>query len=140
MKFINMERLQKSLSLAIIAAETSHVFCCVLPTVVSILSLATGLGLIAAMPAGLEFLHELLHEWEVPMITFSGLILLLGWGIHYLAVRVDCHDTGCVHGPCAPKKRKAGKILKIASLLFLINVTIYLCFHHGMATIAGIWS
>ncbi|MCB9991356.1 MAG: hypothetical protein H6867_08235 [Rhodospirillales bacterium] len=129
---MSLERVQKSLALAILVSETSHIFCCVLPTLFSLVSLATGLGLIAAMPTGLEALHEIMHEWEAPMILLSGAIILLGWGAHYLSVKLDCHNTGCVHEPCGPKKKQAGKILKIASLLFVFNVSIYLFFHHGM--------
>lgn len=132
---MSLERVQKSLALAILASETSHIFCCVLPTLFSLISLATGLGLIAAMPPGLEFVHAVMHEWELPMIALSGAIVLLGWGVHYLAIKLDCHDTGCMHGPCAPKKRKAGAILKIASVLFVVNVTVYLFFHHGLEAI-----
>jgi len=132
---MNIERVQKSLALAILASETSHIFCCVLPTIFSLVSLATGLGLVAAMPAGLESLHAMLHAWELPMIAVSGFVVSLGWGAHYLAIKLDCHDTGCSHGPCGPKKRKAGRILRIATFLFAFNVTVYLFFHHGLNAI-----
>ncbi len=129
---MNLDRVQKSLSLAIIASEASHIFCCVLPTLFSVLTLAAGLGLIAAVPAGLTVLHDALHHWEIPMIVLSGVFVVLGWVIHYVAERVDCHNTGCVHEPCAPKKRKAGTVLKIATALFAVNVTVFLVFHYGM--------
>lgn len=134
---MNFDRVQKSLAVAIIASEASHVFCCVLPTLFSIISLAAGVGLIAAMPPGFDALHEIMHKWELPIIAISGLVVLAGWGVHYLAVKVDCHDTGCVHGPCGPKKHKAGTILKLATALFLANITVYLFFHHGMEAILG---
>lgn len=129
---MNNERVQKSIYWAILVSETSHIFCCVLPTLFSIISLAAGLGLVAAMPAGLEMLHEVIHDWEIPMIIASGLIVLFGWMVHYFAIKLDCHNTGCEHEPCGPKKRKAGNILKIATVLFVFNVTIFLFFHHGM--------
>ena len=132
---MNIDRVQKSLGWAIIASETSHVFCCVLPTLFSMLSLATGFGLIAAMPLGLQVLHEMMHHWEVPMILASGFVVMMGWGAHFLAIKLDCHDTGCAHGPCTPKKRKAGKILKVATILFVANVSVYLVFHHGLETL-----
>jgi len=101
----------------------------------SILTLAAGLGLVAAVPAGMVVLHETLHHWEVPLILFSGVLVLLGWGIHFLAEKMDCHNTGCGHEPCAPKKKKAGGVLKIATLLFIVNVSIYLVFHQGLDTL-----
>ncbi len=131
-KFMNIERVQKSLSWAIIASETSHVFCCVLPTLFSFITLAAGLGLIAVVPAGLTTLHETLHHWEVPVILFSGVFVFLGWVIHYVSEKLDCHDTGCVHGPCGTKKKTAGKILKIATVMFILNIGIYIIFHQGM--------
>ncbi len=129
---MNIERIQKSLAVAIIASETSHIFCCVLPTAFSILSLLSGFGLVAAMPAGLEVLHEALHQWEIPMILMSGMIVALGWGAHYLAVKMDCSNTGCCHEPCGPKKRKSGNVLKVATYLFAFNVGVFLFFHHGL--------
>lgn len=124
-----MHRIKHGLSWAIILSETSHVFCCVLPTVVSILSLLAGVGLVSALPAGLLAFHEALHHWEIPLIAFSGIVLALGWGLHVISMRIDCHDTGCGHGPCAPQKNSATTVLKIATALFAINTLVYLIFH-----------
>lgn len=134
-EFMNIDRVQKSLGWAIVASETSHVFCCVLPTLFSLISLAAGLGLVTAMPLGLEVLHEVMHHWELPVILASGVVLLLGWGAHFLALKLDCRSTGCGHGPCTPKKRKAGKVLKLATVLFVMNFAIYLGFHHGLEAV-----
>lgn len=119
------------LTAAIIASEASHIFCCVLPTVFSLLSLMVGLGMVTAMPGGMVFLHEALHAWEIPMISASGGIIVLGWALHYYSMKIDCHDTGCGHGPCGPKKKTATTILKIATVLFAVNLLIYLVFHQG---------
>lgn len=127
-----MQKLQKALSIAVIASETSHVFCCVLPTIFSILSLMAGLGMIVAVPGWLEGMHTWLHAWELPMIIASGVVLVLGWGVYRYSKKVDCHDSGCGHGPCAPKKDRANLILKIATGLFLVNITVYAVFHQGM--------
>jgi len=129
---MKIERVQKTLNWAIIISETSHIFCCILPTLFSVLSLIVGMGLITAMPVGIEVMHEALHDWEIPMILASGLVLVAGWIIYYIAKRLDCHDTGCVHEPCGPKKKKSGLVLKFATALFFFNVTVFLVFHHGM--------
>lgn len=134
---MNIEKVQKSLAAVVLASEVSHVFCCVLPTLFSLASLAASVGLIVAMPAGLEALHELLHDWEIPMILLSAGIVMIGWGVHLIARRLDCHHTGCAHEPCGPRKIKSATILKIATLLLLVNVTIYLFFHHGMEALLG---
>lgn len=126
-----MERIQKALAWAIVVSETSHVFCCVLPTLAGISSLLSGLGVVGVLPAGIMEFHHIMHRWEVPMIAASGVILALGWAIYAVSVRLDCHDTGCVHGACAPKKNRTAQILKIATALFVINTTIWLAFHAG---------
>ena len=116
-------------------AETSHVFCCVLPVVFSVLSLMSGVGLISTMPTGLVWFHDVMHDYEVPMIIVSGVILLLGWALSWYAERIDCHDTphgGCHHEPCAPKKKRAHKVLIVASVLFTLNVLVYFGFHRGV--------
>lgn len=124
-----MERIQKALGWAILASETSHVFCCVLPTMVGVFSLLSGLGVIGILPAGIMEFHELMHHWEIPMIFASGGILALGWALYAVSRKIDCHDTGCHHGDCAPKKNRTAMILKAASVLFVVNTTIYLAFH-----------
>lgn len=127
-----MKKLKKTLYFALIASEASHIFCCVLPTVFSILSLLAGLGMVGAVPLWMQGVHDLMHSWEVPVILFSGVIILLGWAIHYYSERIDCHDHGCSHGPCGPSKAKSSLILKVATILFLINILIYGIFHRGM--------
>jgi hypothetical protein len=130
-----MQKLQATMNWAIIASEASHVFCCVLPTVFSALSLLAGLGVIGVMPGWLESLHEAIHGREVPMILLSGAVLSLGWGLEYLSRRIDCHDTGCGHGPCGPRKTSAGVVLKAATILFLVNVAVWAVFHQGLGII-----
>ena len=131
------EKMQKTVFWAIIATESSHVFCCVLPTIFSVMSLMAGLGL-AVMPVWLEDMHAGLHDWELPLIVLSGAVILLGWGLHYYSQKIDCHDTGCEHGACAPRKKTANGILKFATLLFFINIAIYGVFHRGMSVWAPV--
>lgn len=126
-----MQKIQKFVYWACVSSEISHIFCCGLPILFSLLSLLSGLGVIIAMPAGLDFLHEALHDYEIPMIITSGCIIVLGWALHYVAYRIDCRSTGCGHGPCAPKKRNSGRVLIIATALFVMNVSIYFLFHYS---------
>jgi len=126
-----MDRLQRSIFWAVVAAESSHVFCCVLPTLFSIAGLLAGAGLIGVMPWPLAELHDALHAYEVPVIVASAALLALGWALHALSLRMDCHDTGCGHGPCTPTKRRASRILVIATCLFVANLAVYLVFHRG---------
>lgn len=123
------ERVQKTLTWALIVSEASHVFCCVLPTVFSILSLFVGMGMIASMPGVMVQVHDFIHHWELPIIAVSGLILLMGWGLTIYSRKMDCHDHGCCHGACAPKKSKAHLILIVATVLFAFNLTVYVLAH-----------
>ncbi len=126
-----MEKLQNKFYWAILASETSHIFCCVLPTLFSVVSLFAGLGLVSAMPGWLEVVHTALHSWEIPLIVLSGVVVGLGWALDIYSRKIDCHDTGCHHGPCDTGKKRAHTILKAATILFIVNITVYGVFHQG---------
>lgn len=127
-----MEQLRKPLFWTIILSEATHIFCCVLPTLFSLASLLVGAGLIAALPPGFEKFHDLLHGYEVPLIIFSGAVIVMGWVADRYSRKVDCHDTGCCHPPCEPAKTRAHIVLKVASVLFVVNLIVYFVFHRGM--------
>ena len=124
------EKHQKKLFWAILISEASHIFCCVLPTIFSVISVLVGLGIVATMPGWLAGFHDLMHGWEMPMIMLSAGVVALGWGVHFYSLKYDCHDVGdCHHGPCGPKKRRASKILIAATVLLLVNVSVYFGVH-----------
>lgn len=127
------DKIQKRVLWTVIVTECSHIFCCVLPMLFSVISLLSTFGLVITMPGWLESLHDVMHDWELPMIVFSGVVITLGWGIYIYAKKINCHDTGCEHEPCTPKKDKAKLILILASLLFIVNVSIYFGFHRHEA-------
>jgi len=126
-----MKKIQKTMALAVILSQTSHVFCCVLPFVVSSLSVLAGIGIISSLPAGFQSLHEALHSYEVSLLVFSGAVLVAGWLLHFVSLKYDCHSTGCVHGPCEPKKVKISKLLIGATALFIFNIAVYTLSDHG---------
>lgn len=129
---MNVSKIQKPLFWTLVVSETTHVFCCVLPSLFSVLSLLVGLGIVTAMPAPVESLHHMLHDYELPMIALAGAILAFGWAVDLIAARLDCQTDGdCYHTPCSLKKRKAHFILKIATALFVFNLIIYFGFHAG---------
>ncbi|PCI98424.1 MAG: hypothetical protein COB14_07865 [Alphaproteobacteria bacterium] len=124
-----IKRVQGIFSWVVVLSEVSHVFCCVLPSIFSVLTIFVGMGVIGVMPVWMESTHHVMHDWEIPLIGMSAFILVLGWGLHFISKRIDCHDTGCGHGPCGTKKNKTARTLKIATFLFVINVIIYLSVH-----------
>ena len=125
-----MQRIQQFVAWAGIIAQLSHVFCCVLPTLFSVMSFLAGVGLLAAMPTGLMALHEAMHSYESPIIIFSGLMIVTGWVLHFIAIGLDCRSTGCGHEPCKPKKKRSEKVLVVASLIFIVNISIYMAWHN----------
>lgn len=129
---MEMRRARTLLNGMVILSEVSHVFCCVLPTVFSILGVLIGLGVAGAMPFWLSGLHELIHEWELPVIGASAAVLVIGWALYYVSERMDCHDHGCHHPPCGPQKKNSALVLKIATMLFMVNVLVFLIFHRGL--------
>ncbi len=114
-----------------VVSEVSHVFCCIVPTLFTVITFLVGMGLIGAMPMWMDGLHGAMHSYEIPLIITSGFILSLGWGLHLFTEKLDCHDTSCAHGSCKPKKKKALTILKFATILFLANISIFTIFHGG---------
>ncbi len=118
-------------SWVVVLSELSHVFCCALPSVFSVINILVGVGLVGAMPIWMEEFHHLMHGWELPLILMSGSVLVVGWTLHFVSKSIDCHGTGCAHEPCEPKKEHAARVLKIATLLFVANITIYLSIHSG---------
>lgn len=124
--------ISKHFGWAILLSELSHVFCCVLPTIVTLLGVLSNIGLIGAAPVFLTGLHETIHSYEIPIIVFSGVMVVMGWVFHLASRSVDCHDTGCVHPPCDSKKSGNSKILIVATLLFFINILIYFGIHQNI--------
>lgn len=128
-----MERVNKTIYTSIIASETMHIFCCVLPTLFSVVSLMAGMGMIATMPSFIEQAHHAIHAYEIPMIIISGLVLTLGWGLYGYSLKLNCTvDGACDHEPCAPQKDKTRLFMIVATVLFVVNVSVYFLFHKPM--------
>lgn len=128
-----MKKRQNAILWAIIASESSHIFCCVLPTLFSLLAVLTNLGMFV-MPAAFITFHEALHEWEFPIVIFSGVVLAMGWGLHWHYLRGEECASGCKHhtDKTHPTVSKTHLILKIATVLFIMNVFVFLVVHRGL--------
>ena len=128
-----MQGFHKHFGWAVLVSELSHVFCCVIPTLVAILSVFANLGLFVMSPDGtLMIIHNAMHHYESAIIAFSGTMVAIGWIAHYLSRDVDCHDTGCGHPPCDPQKTKNSRVLMIATILFAVNIVIYFGIHRNV--------
>lgn len=117
---------------AVVVSELSHVFCCVLPTVITVLGALANIGLVSVAPHFVSEIHDTIHMHEASIIIFSAAMVLLGWGVHLSSIKVDCHNTGCVHPPCDPVKTKNARVLVIATILFALNLVIYFGVHRNV--------
>lgn len=129
-----MSRKKKNFILwAIIASESSHIFCCVLPTLFSLLGILTNLGMFA-MPAAFVAFHAQLHAYEFPIVIFSGTVLAFGWALHWHSLRGEECEHGCLHHTDAkhPTVSRTHMILKVATILFVVNVFVFLVIHRGL--------
>jgi len=121
-----MEKLRRNIVWLVVASEVSHLFCCILPTLAAVLSLAVGVGL---LPTGFTALHNIIHGYEIPIIIFSAAMLVLGWWAYWLATKTDCHALGHDEHACHRTTDRSKLYLIIGTVLFLINLTVYFTLH-----------
>ena len=128
---LQTEKLQRNIALAIIMAESTHIFCCVIPTIVTLISLLSSVGVISQVPVLLLDFHEVLHAYEIPIILFSGAMLGLGWALYTISRRVECQKDHCEphETVCAPQKNNSYTVLLIATAIFTINIVVYSVVH-----------
>lgn len=120
--------LQKSVTAVAIFAGLMHIFCCVLPLVMTTLGIGSTLGVIGINATQLEVLHRYEHEifaFSAAMLIVAGLSQCTSW-------RIDCRVQGsCDHKPCSPTKRLSFKLFVLASLIFLVNMAVFLSVPHN---------
>lgn len=124
-----MHKHQNTALWTFVAAESIHVFCCVLPMTFSVLSLLAGFGFISSMPAFMTTSHNLIHNFELPIMTLSTVVIAMGWGFYCYSRKLDCSKTVCEHAPCAPKKQRTHIFLIAATVLFTVNIGLYFLLH-----------
>lgn len=129
------DKLHRNIGLAIILAECTHVFCCVLPTIVTVVGLLSSISAVVQVPVFLLDIHEFLHAYEIPVIAFSGVMLVLGWVLYGVARHIECARPHCEphETVCAPAKHNTHWILVIASVLFMANIVVYFTLHRESA-------
>lgn len=124
-----MEKLRRNIVWLVVASEVSHLFCCVLPTLAAVLSLAVGVGM---LPTAFTVLHDIIHGYEIPVIIFSAVMLVLGWLAYWLAKRTDCHALGHDEHRCHKAEDRSKLYLLIGTALFVINFVIFVTLHLSM--------
>lgn len=106
----------KAVKIGIIASLLPHLFCCVLPIVLSVVSLFAP-----------EFAHaEFIPHWFEPwLFVFSALMLGLSW----VLVARDC-KCGCEHCKKTDNHRTQKIILICITIFFIISVILHIFAHH----------
>lgn len=120
-----MSKVQKISNWLVVISACSHFFCCVLPTISSIIGLGVSFGMITS---NIEF-FEWFHDKEESIILFSAGALIISAISQFISWRIDCHNSGCSHGKCTPKKKSSLNIFIIATILFLINLAVHIIYH-----------
>ncbi|MBR6838358.1 MAG: hypothetical protein IKM94_02210 [Alphaproteobacteria bacterium] len=115
MKKNNMKN--KAVKFGIIATLLPHLFCCVLPVVLAILSLFA-----PEVAHSSYFMPDWLEPW---LFVISALMLGLSW----VFVIRDCHcdcDMCHTHEKHTPQKI----ILSVITILFIVSVVLHIIAHH----------
>ena len=111
----------------VVLTGLSHIFCCGLPVLVSVLGVSSALGVVGVTTVWEDYLHE----WETEILVFSGIMLLVGIFLQFISYKLDCiENAGCQHEPCQPKKKTWFYILLAAVVVYLINVSVFFLHVH----------
>jgi hypothetical protein len=111
-----------------VMAEATHIFCCGIPITVAALSLGGAGGAFAFLHA----FHDVMHDYEVPVLLGSAFLLALSGALQYVSFRLDCRRTGCRHGDCTPRKFRASLLLKLALVVYGINLLLFFLLNHNL--------
>lgn len=111
-KGINIMK-NKAVKIGIVASILPHLFCCVLPIVLSLI------GLFAPEVAHTSFIPESVEPW---IFVFSALMLVLSW----ILVLRDCPCAEC-GGEKSHKRQKI--ILSVITILFIVSVVLHIFAH-----------
>lgn len=104
----------KAIKIGLIATVLPHLFCCVLPIVLSVV------GLIAPEIAHASFIPEWIEPW---LFVFSALML----GVSWILVLHECPCAECGDDK-SHKKQKI--VLCVVTILFIISVVLHMLGHN----------
>lgn len=104
-----------------------HIFCCGLPLLLSVASLATILGISGAEVLQISWF---VGSMKAQILIISGAVLAASLIVQWFASRVDCHTDGhCTHAPCDKKKKFSERMFMVAVCLYGINLLVFFIFH-----------
>nr|MBQ0091527.1 hypothetical protein [Candidatus Enterousia merdequi] len=104
----------KAVKIGIIASLLPHLFCCVLPIVISVV------GLFAPEIAHTSFIPEWIEPW---LFVFSALMLGLSW----VLTLQSCPCSEHRHGEKSHKTQKI--ILSVITVIFVVSIILHVLAH-----------
>ncbi len=117
-----MADIRKVTSAMAIVTLLPHLFCCVIPLVMSVVGFGASLGLFTLNSSGFEWLIE----YEPHMMAVAGVMLLVGAAVQLISWRIDCRKEYCTHEPCEPKKKRSLNLFYLASALYVVSLLIHI--------------
>ena len=107
----------KAIKIGIVATVLPHLFCCVLPIILAIISLFA-----PEVAHDSRFVPDWIEPW---LFVFSALMLGLSWIFVIRDCRCDC-------GMCHNNERHTPQkiILGVVTVLFIASVILHICVHH----------
>lgn len=126
-----MQNMRRTFYWTILASELSHIFCCVLPVLLSLISIFSLYGAMNAVPGFIWSAHDFMHHWEPVILVVSALLLLSGWGLWAQQKQVSHPTHSCQTSNCDEAKslRKMRLMLLVTSGLFAVNFSVYALIH-----------
>lgn len=107
----------------VILGSVMHLFCCGLPFLLSITSLATAIGISSLEIFNVEWFEQI----ENYLLVIMGVMLGLTYFVNRYSKRLDCQENDlCTHPPCDEKKDISGYFLRIATVLYVLNILLFI--------------
>ncbi len=100
-----------------------HLFCCGIPALMAMTSLAALLG----VSSGSLWEWEWYEAIEFYVLIASGLLLAISAISYILGRKLDCsEESECSHAPCDERKEYYGILLFTAGALYVFNIAVFL--------------
>ena len=106
----------------LVLTSSIHLFCCVIPFILSVTSLTSSLGFTSLLFFDLEWFEK----FETYSLIFTLIILSLFAISEVNSRKLNCTKNGhCDHPPCDNKKRLVRFNLILSTIIFSFNTLVF---------------
>ena len=103
----------------VIFGSAMHLFCCGIPLFLGLTSLTTIFGISSLSLFEVAWFEAI----EIYVLVASGIFLLISLIVDFICKKLDCSKTSlCQHPHCENKKTNFSYLLKIAVIIYAINL------------------